>query len=322
MTPDRSGFTSRDLGTADGSRDPLLVRAILSLYPPRWRERYGEEFASLLTDLAAMSSWGVRVRLIADAAGGALDARLHPLGGRTMHERIRGPVATAAVAVMAFAVAITGFGKMKEGPAFSSLAHAHAAVAASVDSLRATTVVAVVAVLAGALPLAWTVIRQAVTRRRPDLIRPLVIGPAAVIGWLAVAWITARSFGRPVHSGPNIAAVTVITVAGAAAGATVAWAAVAVIRRADLAPRLLQAEVFPMALLSVCMAVVTGAEISWGLAVRATDGALFHSNNGLIATPLVPSWAGSVIVLAATTAVTATATVRAARQLHTPARIS
>lgn len=42
MTPDRSGFTSRDLGTADGSRDPLLVRAILSLYPPRWRERYGE----------------------------------------------------------------------------------------------------------------------------------------------------------------------------------------------------------------------------------------------------------------------------------------
>jgi hypothetical protein len=143
---------------------------------------------------------------------------------------------------------------MKEGPAFSSLAHAHATVAASVDSLRAA--VAVVAVLVGALPLAWTVIRQAVTRR------------------------------------------------------------------ADLTPRLLQAEVVPMAVLSVCMAMVTGADISWGLAVRAADGALFHSNNGLIATPLAPSWAGSAVVLAATTAVTATATVRAARQLRTPARIS
>lgn len=47
-----------------------------------------------------------------------------------------------------------------------------------------------------------------------------------------------------------------------------------------------------MTVLSVCMAVVTGADISWGLAVRSADSALFHSDNGLVATSMPPSWAG------------------------------
>ena len=32
-------------GTAGRRDDPLFARAILRLYPPRWRDRYGEEFA-------------------------------------------------------------------------------------------------------------------------------------------------------------------------------------------------------------------------------------------------------------------------------------
>jgi len=60
------------------------------------------------------------------------------------------------------------------------------------------------------------------------------------------------------------------------------------------------------------MAVVTGADLSWGLALRSADGALFHSDNGLVATSLPPSWAGGVLVLAA-------ATLRAGRELRTPA---
>jgi hypothetical protein len=74
-----------------------------------------------------------------------------------------------------------------------------------------------------------------------------------------------------------------------------------------------------MAALSVCMAVVTGADISWGLALRAADGSLFRGDNGLAATPLPPTWAGGVVVLAAVTVVTAAATVRAGRALREPA---
>jgi hypothetical protein len=73
-----------------------------------------------------------------------------------------------------------------------------------------------------------------------------------------------------------------------------------------------------MAVLSGCMAVVTAADLSWGLAIRSADGALFHSNNGIVATPVAPSWIGGLVVLAALTIVTAASTVRTARELRTP----
>jgi hypothetical protein len=199
-------------------------------------------------------------------------------------------------------------------------AREHAAIGASFDILRAAAFLAGVAVLAGVLPVAWIVIRQAVTARRMDLIRPLVIAPAAVLGWLLLVLVIARLFGhQQVHSAANIVAVTIVFLLGVAAAAACAWAAVAIVRRADLAPRLLRTEIVPMAVLTICMAVVTGADISWGLALRTADSALFHSNNGLVATSMPPSWAGGVVVLAAVTVVTAAATLRAARSLRAPA---
>jgi hypothetical protein len=282
------------------------VRAVLVLYPPRWRDRYGEELASLLTDIAAASPWPARAGLVADAASGALGARLNPPGGRTMPDRIRGSVAMVACAVVVFTIAGAGFQKMTEYPDFHAAANQHAAVGASFDILRAAAILAGVAVLAG---------------RRADLIRLLAIPPAAVLGWLAIVEIVVRLFRHPqVHSAANIATVAAITLLGAAAAAACAWAAVAILRQADLAPRLLRPQVVPMAVLTVCMAVVTGADISWGLALRTADGALFHSDNGLVATSLPPSWAAGVVVLAAATVLTAAATLRAARELRAPAQ--
>ena len=321
MTAPAGRTTRRDADTAGHLPDPLFVRAVLRLYPRPWRDRYGAEFASLLIDMTGAASWPARASLLADAASGALDARLNSLGGRTMPDPIRRSIATVACAVMVFAIAGTGFQKMTEYPDFRDAARAHAAIGVSFDILQAAAILAGVAVLAGALPIAWSVIRQAVTARRRDLILPLIIAPAAVIGWLAVTRIVVSLTRHPpVHSGPNIAAVTVIALLGAAVAVVCAWAAVAVLRRADLAPGILRPQVVPMAVVGACMAVATGADLSWGLAVRAADGALFRGDNGLVATPLPPSWAGGVVVLAAVTVVTAVATVRAARALRVPAR--
>lgn len=316
MTRRKARVTPPGPDSAGRPGDPLLVRAALSLYPARWRDRYGEEFASLLTDMASTASWPTRAGLIADTARGALDARLNPPGGRIMPDRIRGPVAVTACAVMVFSIAGAGFQKMTEDPAFAAAARKHAAIGAQLGVLRVAAIVAAVAVLAGALPLAWSIIRQATTARRADLIRPLVIPPAAVTSWLAVVVVIARAYHHPqVHSAANIATVAAIALLGLAAAAACAWAMIALLRRADLPARLLRPQVVPMAVLSVCMAVVTGADISWGLSLRAADSSLFYSNNGLVATPTPPSWAGGLAVLAAVTVVTATATVRAAREL-------
>jgi hypothetical protein len=319
MTKHQPGTEESDTSPA-GQHDPLLVRAMLGCYPPRWRERYGEEFAALLIDLTAGAPWAARIRLVADAIGGGVHARLHVPEGRILPERIRGSIAVAACTAMVFAAAIVGLAKMREGPAFGAVARGSATMAAAVDVMRAATVLASLAVLAGALPIAWTVIRQAAAARRPDPIRPLAIGPAAAGGWLALASITARlSAGTRRHSRPDIPAVAIFLLLGAGAAVACAWAAITVIRRAHLTPRLLRAAVIPMAILSLCMTAATAADISWGLALRAADGPLFYSDNGLIATPLAPNWAGSTIVLAAVAAVTATATMRAGRQLLRPA---
>ena len=318
MTQRQPTATGCGPGT-QGTDDPLFVHAVLRLYPPPWRERYGEEFACLLTDMTASSSRADRIKLIADAANGALRAHLHPLGSTSTRGRIRTSLATVACAAMAFAIAVLGVGKMKEGSAYGRAAHAHAVVAASAGVLRGAAIAAGITVTAAAVPLAWSVVRQAVATRRADLIRPLATGPAAVAGWLAIAWITARSHRHAQsQSGPDMTAVTVIVLLGAAAAAACAWAAVVLLRRADLAPRLLRAEILPMGVLSACMALATGADIGWGISIWRTDQALFRSgSDGLLATPLAPSWAGSALVLAGVTAVAAAATVRAVRQLRT-----
>ena len=304
-------------------RDPLFVRVALSLYPRRWRDRYGDEFAALLIDTTAASSWPARIGFMAEAGSWALDAHLHSAlgtGGRLMPDRIRRAVATVACAVIAFIIAGFGFAKMIEDPAYAMAGRQHATVGASLDILRGAAVVAGLAILAGALPLAWTVIRQAIAGHRGDLIRLLLVPPAAVIGWLAVVQIIVAFYRHPqAHSAANIAVVALIMILGAAAAVACAWATVAILRRADLAPGLLRPEVIPMAVLSACMAVVTGADLSWGLAIRSADGTLFHSDNGLLATPMPPSWIAGVLVLGAVTAVTAASTVRAARELGRPA---
>jgi short-chain Z-isoprenyl diphosphate synthase len=82
-----------------GQRDPRWVRLIGGLYPSPWRERYGEEFAALLIDLTATSSWPARVRAMADAVGGAFDARRHPLDG-VPAERARRSIAGTARTVI------------------------------------------------------------------------------------------------------------------------------------------------------------------------------------------------------------------------------
>lgn len=309
--------------TGGPGRDPLPVRAVVRAYPRHWRDRYGEEFASLLSDLALTASWRTRAHLFANAAVGALDARLHPRKGTKML-RIRGSVATVACCLVAFAIAVAGFAKMREDPPFTAAARDHAAVAASLGTLWAAAVLAAVTVLVGALPLGWSVLSQTVTQRRGDLARPLVLGPAAVTAWVIGVVIIARVMSGPpsqprVHATVNLAVVAAIGVAGAAAALACAWAAIAVLRRADLAPGLLRFQVAPMAVLSVCMAVVTGADVSWGLALRTADPGLFHGDNGLVATPLIPSWAAGVAVLAVVTALTVVATLRAARELRAPA---
>jgi hypothetical protein len=298
--------------------DPLLIRAVLSLYPRPWRDRYQDEFAGLLGDLLACSPRRARVRLIANAVAGAADARLNIGGGRAMTERIRGSLGVMICALIVFAIAGAGFQKMTEDPAFTAAASKYSSIGTSFNVLRGAAIVAGVIVLAAAAPLVWTVLRQAVTRRQPILLGYLAIPPVAIGAWLGVVKLIMALSAHPrVHSTANLTEVSIVIVLGLAAAALCGWSTLTALRAAELSERLLRVEVLPMIAVVACMVAVTIMDLTWGLALRASDTVLSRSGTGgLLATSLAPSWLIGLIVLAAATVVAGLATARAAGQLR------
>jgi hypothetical protein len=74
------------------------VKKLIRLYPARWRQRYGEEMARLLDDLAPPSR-GARLRIAVDVLLGALDARLSQDFAAVMDAARAVGLATAATVI-------------------------------------------------------------------------------------------------------------------------------------------------------------------------------------------------------------------------------
>ena len=81
----------------------LLLRALLRLYPPRWRERYGEEYDALLEE------HGADLRTLADVAAGAVDAWLGAARMQTCEGRQRSALTASLWAAVAIAACVAGF---------------------------------------------------------------------------------------------------------------------------------------------------------------------------------------------------------------------
>ena len=87
-----------------------MVKQLLRLYPARWRQRYGQELAGLLEDLAPLSR-GARLRIAIDIARGALDAHLSGESGARDVVRAMARAAGAAMIAslpLAASIAVPG----------------------------------------------------------------------------------------------------------------------------------------------------------------------------------------------------------------------
>jgi hypothetical protein len=273
--------------------DPRLVRALLACYPTAWRRQYGDEYAQLLCDLGIHRRPG----LLVDSLRGALDAQLTQ-GGLLMSTR--SPMTTAVWATGLFTVAGIGFQKLAEG--FTN-------TAGSVYKLLiAAAAVALLALVAAAAPTAVALLRGRDTGAWKYVAVP-VVGVAAWYGVLRLAM--AISHGSGVHSTVNITGFAMVAVAGVAVVAATAWAAGTVLRRvpADQPTRLRPAALI---VLAAGMAATTVIALVWGLRVHANDPTAFHGDQGILATPFVPSWIAALILMAAATAF---ATMAGRRQL-------
>jgi hypothetical protein len=264
-------------------------RLLPRLYPAAWRRRYAEEFAALLEHTRL--SPGV----VLDILGGALDAWLHPEEIPSMAVRYdapyRGALITVFCAYIAFVVAGLALVGLVDDSPFVPAMDAHLGLRLAWMTVAAGSVVALAAVVLGALPLAVAVVRHALAARRVDLLKLLAVpllalltlgGYAALValiglGWLPFPWTTGPALpGRPLPVGNIIllAVGALLFIAAAVASTAAVCLAVARARireqryavlglRFMLDP--LRFAVLPAIVAASAMGAMLAATVLWGL---------------------------------------------------------
>jgi hypothetical protein len=172
-------------------RAGLAARAALSLYPPAWRARYGDEVRALLEDS------GGGPRAAAGLAWHAVPAWAWP--PRQLHDgsgRMRASLATTGMAWALLAGLAAVFTQLTQAqPAAQGLTLArHPVIQWSYWAFDGCLVLSVLLVAGGGIPLWWLMLRTA--RRRRDV--AWLLAPAAVpAAYLGATFAIARVVSRP-----------------------------------------------------------------------------------------------------------------------------
>jgi hypothetical protein len=138
------------------------------LYPRAWRERYSEEFEVLLTECLHSPLDALDILL------GAVDAHLeltHETNWRkiNMNNKLRTTILIVFAAYMMFVVAGMGLFAFADDSPIVPLMQTDEALSAAWLAIEAGSVIALLAIVFGGAPLAWTIIHRAFTSRRKDL---------------------------------------------------------------------------------------------------------------------------------------------------------
>ena len=171
--------------TAD-DRVVRRARRLVRMYPPRWRARYGDEFAELLAD--DIVERRAPLALTADVVRGATVARLREAG--IGHEPLDAPEQIDASMTtlvwslaMAFLVGVAMWSQVVVGWRWEPPSGRAVAVAMVLMS-GAVAILCALAVCAS-VPIAWTFVRSAVRGRCRPLLAPALVASSCA-GVLAV----------------------------------------------------------------------------------------------------------------------------------------
>ena len=220
-------------------------------------------------------------------------------------DRSRSSLITVFCAYIAFVVAGMSFQKVSEYEDFTAAAQAHTIIGVSFDVIAFGSAIALLAVLAGGLPLAFASLRYALSARRIDI--PLLFGVplvafAALIGYGALALSLTRAERSYITSpgvGVGIGLVGVFIIGAIASTAAVSLA----VKRSTIDGNLLRFTRIPAAITTLAMAAMCLATIIWGLSLRSIVPDLFNGNGGLLATNTAINWLSIVAVMTIATLV-------------------
>jgi hypothetical protein len=299
---------------------------LINLYPRLWRERYGEEFDALLEECLHSPLDALDIFL------GALDAHLefpYEMNWRLMNmlNKLRTTILLVFAGYIGFIIGgMSLYGMVDDSP-MAVLMKTDAPLFAAWVTVEVGAVIALLAVVIGGLPIAWTVIRRALTSAREDL-RLLLVPVFAFLALVVYAGFMALIAFKylqipgvaPVVSPDNfplgnrllISGGRLVFLAGAIASTAAVWK---VISKTDAKEstfkafghqtsiKLYEYAFIPSVITSLAMLLMLIATITWGWLVFAATPQVFAENWGLLLGNTTGSFTIIILVMAVSTAV-------------------
>ncbi|HUD36500.1 MAG TPA: hypothetical protein VMR14_06370 [Streptosporangiaceae bacterium] len=199
-----------------------VARAALRLYPPAWRQRYGDEVLALIDDSGG--GWAAALGLAAQAPP------MWVWPPRHLHDpdaRMRASIATVLAAWSFLTGLALVFVQFTQQQGFAP--PAHPVVAWSYAAFDAALGASVLVIIAGSLPLWLVLLRRARRERRRRDLAFLLLPVVVPTAYLVAAFATVRLVHHPEASGPWW--FIGFTIAGFAAAAVAAAGPIVTLRR-------------------------------------------------------------------------------------------
>jgi len=308
---------------------PAIRAWLTRLYPPSWRNRYGAEFEALLEECLHSPLD------VLDVILGAFDAHLQLLNGENINWRLlnmlnklRSTVLMVFASYIAFIIAgISLVGVLDDSP-MVPLMQTDPAPAFMMAVIRIASVLALLAVIIGGMPLAITIIHHALASDRANiklLLVPVISFALLVLyfgivfligtGKIQIAGIVqaVQPNNFPLGNRLLLVGLMLIFVLGAIASTWAVWKAISHtdIEQASFHPigrtvniNLYKFAYFPAVVTSVSMVVMAIATIVWSKMVFSALPQVFSGNFGLWQTSTQP-WIYGIIAVMVISCVTA-----------------
>jgi hypothetical protein len=291
-----------------------LTQYLVRLYPKQWRGRYEEEF------LAMLEQRPISLLDSVDLLLGALDAYLHPALGtaalslperiKQMLSALRRSLLTIFCAYIGFIIAGMGFQKLTEDRVFVEAAQGHSVMGFSFQLVVIGAVAALLAMLAGGLPIVSAIVKAALVRKRYSILLLLATPIFALIAFIGITLLLEATIPVSASQFENILSMLILLAAFLGAAVVSTGSVCFAVARSEIPPRLLHFAVIPSLLTTLSMAITWIATLAWGLSLHSSVPHLFESSRGIMRTSTSASWLEIVVMMALATVLATVSLVR------------
>jgi hypothetical protein len=218
---------------------------------------------------------------------------------------------------IAFVVAGIGFAKNSEDVVKSSLPSTYPVLALAYHGVMVGAAIALLAVLAGGIPVALASLGFALVHRRTDILLRFAVPPVALcLSYLYLRLIMRLNVGGDtsanIHTWQRFVGIGSVVLVFLLAAAASTAAVLDAVHRSEIRERLLHASLLPSALATLAMLGTLAAHILWSATLWKVAPQEFFGNDGFLATSTLVSMTLQVLLMGISVAIAALARARAA----------